>query len=113
MYNRYTPQPDGSFQRNRMPDSGVVGKYRQDIPMAQRAPQQPPVEAPAQISSPKHSSKRPPKKSDTISGFFQNLLPKNLDTGDLMVILLLLLIAGDCEEDKNNVLLTLALYFFM
>jgi len=41
------------------------------------------------------------------------LLPKNLDTGDLLVIILLLLMAGDCAEDKNTALLTLALYLFM
>jgi hypothetical protein len=30
-----------------------------------------------------------------------------------MIILLLLLMAGDCEEHKNNWLLTLALYLFL
>lgn len=45
--------------------------------------------------------------------FLRRLLPKNLDTGDLLVILLLLLMAGDSAEDKNNALLTLALYLFM
>jgi len=29
------------------------------------------------------------------------------------VILLLLLMAGDCEEDQNTALLTLALYLFI
>lgn len=46
-------------------------------------------------------------------GFLQRLLPKNFDTGDLIVILLLLLLAGDCEEDRSTALLTLALYFVM
>jgi stage II sporulation protein E len=36
-----------------------------------------------------------------------------LHTGDLLVILLLLLIAGDCREDRNSALLTLALYLFL
>jgi len=30
-----------------------------------------------------------------------------------MIVLLLLLMAGDCTEDQNTALLTLALYFFM
>lgn len=30
-----------------------------------------------------------------------------------MIVLLLLLMAGDCAEDRNTALLTLALYFFM
>lgn len=46
-------------------------------------------------------------------GFFKNLLPKDMETADLFIIILLLLMAGDCEEDKNTALLTLALYFFM
>ena len=56
----------------------------------------------------------PPSHCDTSAGsFLKQLLPKNFDTGDLLVVLLLLLIAGDCEEEKSNALLTLALYFFM
>ena len=30
-----------------------------------------------------------------------------------LVILLLLLMAGDCQEDRNHVILTIALYFLM
>lgn len=45
--------------------------------------------------------------------FLRQLLPKNLDTGDLLIVLLLLLMAGDCREDQNTALLTLALYLFM
>ena len=46
-------------------------------------------------------------------GFLRQLLPKDFDTGDLIVVLLLLLMAGDCEEDRNHALLTIALYFMM
>ena len=48
-----------------------------------------------------------------VTGFLRNLLPKNFDTGDLIVVLLLLLMAGDCKEEQNTALLTLALYCFM
>lgn len=48
-----------------------------------------------------------------MGGFLRQLLPKEFDTGDLIIVLLLLLMAGDCEEDRNNALLTLALYFLM
>lgn len=57
--------------------------------------------------------KQPPCRQDNITGFFKQLLPKDLETADLLIIILLLLMAGDCEEDRNNALLTLALYFFM
>ncbi len=46
-------------------------------------------------------------------GFLKQLLPKDFDTGDLMVVLLLLLMSGDCADDQNTALLTLALYLFM
>ena len=45
--------------------------------------------------------------------FLRQLVPKNLDTGDLLIIILLLLMAGDCQEDRNTALLTLALYLFL
>lgn len=43
----------------------------------------------------------------------KNLLPKDFDTEDLLIVLLLLLMAGDCQEDQNSALLTLVLYLFM
>ena len=93
MYNRYVPQPDGSYQRNRMPDNTrPTGK-----------PQPPPANVPAEAK----------KSHDSISGFLQQLLPKGFDTGDLLIVLLLLLMAGDREEERNHALLTLALYLFM
>lgn len=48
-----------------------------------------------------------------MGSFLKKLLPKDFDTGDLLIVLLLLLMAGDCSEDQNSALLTLALYFFM
>jgi len=52
-------------------------------------------------------------KQNGIPDFFRQLLPRDLDTADLMILILLLLIAGDREDQRNNALLTLALYFFM
>ena len=50
---------------------------------------------------------------DPIPGFLRQLIPKDFDTGDLIIVLLLLLIAGDSEESRSNALLTLALYFIL
>ena len=55
----------------------------------------------------------PPTKPEGIFGFLKQLLPRNFDTTDLLIVLIILLMAGDCEEQRNNALLTLALYFFM
>ena len=104
MYNRYIPQPDGSYRRNRMPDQ-------------HGRPQPPPPPRPP-FDKPHKEEPVPPLKPvieahPPVTGFLKQLLPKNLDTGDLIIILLLLLIAGDCEESRNNALLTLALYFLL
>lgn len=74
-------------------------------PEAPKPPEPQPCDPPPQV---------PPCKQEIGAGaFLRQLLPKNLDTGDLLIILLLLLMAGDCAEDKNTALLTLALYLFM
>lgn len=54
-----------------------------------------------------------PPKSEPIPGFLRQLLPQGFDTGDLIIVLLLLLIAGDSQENRSNALLTLALYFVL
>lgn len=95
MYNRYIPQQDGSYQKNRVqpPPKPCV-----DPPPC---PQPPPFEAPIC------------KETESAGSFLRQLLPKNIDTGDLLIIILLLLLAGDCEENKSTWLLTLALYLFL
>lgn len=96
MYNRYIHQHDGSVQKQTLPETDRPAKIPGPPP-----PPQPPMTIP-----------KPPQPS-AVPGFLRNLLPKEFDTGDLIVVLLLLLMAGDCQEDQNTALLTLALYFFM
>ena len=104
MYNRYIPQPDGSYRKNRVESPSPP-------PMPCQEPVPPPV---APCPPPPNMPILPPSKQNTgATDFLRQLLPKNLDTGDLLVILLLLLIAGDCREDRNSALLTLALYLFL
>ena len=56
---------------------------------------------------------RQPCQESSVTGFLRNLLPKDFDTADLLIVLLLLLMAGDCREDQNTALLTLVLYLFL
>lgn len=100
MYNRYIPQSDGSFQRSRIND--------QKKNMSQK-PKADPVPSPP----PKPNSPLPSKSDTSAENFLKQLLPKDFDTGDLLIVLLLLLMAGDGKEQKSNALLTLVLYFFM
>lgn len=112
MYNRYIPQPDGSYRRSRIAEPP---RPTPPQPNRQPPPPPPPPKKEEQKSCPRqaHPQKEPPcKQSSSISGFLKQLLPKDFDTGDLLVVILLLLMAADCD-DQNTALLTLALYFFM
>lgn len=102
MYNRYVPQADGSYQRNRLPDNPNAGQQNA-TPEKHIAPEPPPQFTPPQ----------PKPQQEGILSLFKNLLPKNIDTADLIIILLILLMSNDCEKDRNHALLTLALYFFL
>lgn len=114
MYNRYIPQPDGSYRRSqvREPNRQPPRPPRPEPPKPQPCP---PPEAPCKESHPQTPPVKPCRRAQDpgSDSFLRQLLPKDFDTGDLLVILLLLLMAGDCPEDKNNAILTLALYFLM
>jgi hypothetical protein len=99
MYNRYIPQQDGSYKRNRA----------EDLPRPPPNPPKPPV---VDVPPPPPSVHIPPAGGN-VGGFLRGLIPKNFDTGDLIVVLLLLLMAGDKPEDRNTALMTLALYCFL
>ena len=113
MYNRYIPQPDGSYRKNRIPDAVPPIRNHPPTQKQQAVPDQPscpPPEAPC-CEQPDHIT--PPQRHNDAGDFLRRLLPKEIDTGDLLIIILLLLMAGDCKEEKNTALLTLALYFFL
>ena len=103
MYNRYVPQQDGSHRRNRMEEPPQHTSQHRNSPLPDSP--EPPCNLPPKSTQP------PP--AGHIGGFLRQLLPKDFDTGDLIVVLLLLLMAGDKPEDRKTALLTLALYCFL
>lgn len=124
MYNRYVPQSDGTFQRCRVGDPPP----HEEPPCKEPPPSPPEPDACAPVSPQMQSSQRrnqrapfyPPRQerrqepqSGNVLQFLRHLLPRDFDTGDLLVVLLLLLMSGDCQEEQNTALLTLALYLFM
>jgi len=128
MYNRYVPQSDGTYRRSRIPDSPprhAAEKQKHQEAPCPPAIQDPPSPCTLPAAPARHGHigciqprqrKTSPQKRDgdnSIGSFLRQLLPQNFDTGDLFVILLLLLMSGDCAEDQNTALLTLALYLFM
>ncbi len=109
MYNRYIPQNDGSYRRNRMPD--YSNHSRPAPPPPDPCPAEPP-----ECTPPQETCRKEPCHSQSgqgAGGFLRQLLPKDFDTGDLLIVLLLLLMAGDCPENQNTALLTLAIYLFL
>ena len=98
MYNRYVPQQDGSYRRNRAEEPA------RPVPTPPPPPPEPVKAAPPVYQMPAGSN---------VGGFLRGLIPRDFDTGDLIVVLLLLLMAGDKPEDRNTALMTLALYCFL
>ncbi len=96
VYNRYIPQPDGRY-------------LRMDV--------QPPQETPVQPIQSEPSCAPPPPAAPPCNaggGFFSRLLPRGTDTGDLLVIAILLLLLVDSDaDDPLPVLLTLAAFILL
>lgn len=119
MYNRYIPQPDGTYRRNRIQEV-------HNVPEKQAPAPPPPVPCkepePAPCSHCMHNTaprrpvpQREPRRRDNtgVVPFLKQLLPKDFEVEDLLVVLLLLLMSGDCQENQNTALLTLVLYLFL
>ena len=122
MYNRYIPQPDGSYRRNRMQE--IVQRPEKPAPAPPPPPLPPPPKEPTAspcsncMHNPPPRRPMPPREpcrreTGSVSGFLRQLLPKEFEIEDLLVVLLLLLMAGDCQENQNTALLTLVLYLFL
>lgn len=119
MYNRYIPQPDGTYRRNRMQDILKVPEQQpppQPIAPPSREPEPVPCSScirncPPRRPVPVRETRR--KEQSSVGGFLKQLLPNDFGTEDLIVVLLLLLMAGDSQENQNTALLTLVLYLFL
>ena len=130
MYNRYIPQPDGSYRRNQVQDPANYGQRpypRRENPQPQRTtpPQPQSCEEPPRQTPPPCPHMQQPRpyspqqkraaaaKEPGIGSFLRQLLPQNFDTEDLLIVLLLLLMSADRADDQNTALLTLAIYLFL
>ena len=70
--------------------------------------------SPLAVSAERTTVPRAARRNGILAGsFLKQLLPQNLDTEDLLIVILLLLMAGDNGKEQNSALLTLALYLFL
>ena len=123
MYNRYIPQPDGTYRRSSIQDPPRPAEPRkQDAQSSVQQPPQRPQEGkipPKPCCNPCSNRPCPPPRKQPenppagIGTFLKQLLPRDFDTADLIIVLLLLLIASDGCDDGNTALLTLVLYLFL
>lgn len=130
MYNRYIPQSDGSFRRSSVPEPEAPPQNtnhnenpRRQEPRPAVPPEKPSCSQHAETgrrnpppphnpySGPNNCKKEP--HGDSVGSFLKGLLPQNFDTEDLIVVLLLLLISGNCSSDQNLALMTLGIYLFL
>ena len=73
-----------------------------------------PPERPRPPESRKQRQQPRCKQEKSAASFLRELLPRDLDAGDLLIVILLLLMTADTSgEEQVNALLTLALYLFM
>ena len=106
MYNHYIPQSDGSYRRSAQPEP------RRPSPPPKPKPE-PPVECPPEPPRPVPPPPPPPCPPQTgILDFLKGLLPRSIDTADLMIVFLLLLMNKD-DEGGLSPILTLALFFLL
>ena len=117
MYNRYIPQGDGSFRRSRYPEppgpavkNERTAQEPEPVYDSPREQQEQPQMRPNYRPGPSRPARRPEPLA--VGNFLKQLLPKDFDTEDLLIVLLLLLMSADCREDQNSALLTLVLYLF-
>ena len=98
MYNRYTPTADGSYRRQSVSQTPVQKPHAQQMPV-----QEPPV----------HNEKKghPHIKRQSAHREKKPLLP-DLDSGEILVLLILVLLLKEGGEDSMTVLLAAGIYLF-
>lgn len=101
MYNRYVPDAAGVYRQTTV----------ETVPDIPDTPPQPPVQpaVPPLPPPPPALATEPGRRS--LSGLLERFLPRGMDTGDLLVLLILILLAVDGEEeDSLSVILTIAAF---
>lgn len=101
MYNRYVPDAAGVYRQTTV-------ETVPDVPDTPQPPLPPPA-CPAPPPPPPVPAAEPGRRS--LSGLLERFLPRGMDTGDLLVLLILILLAVDGEEeDSLSVILTIAAF---
>lgn len=104
MYNHYIPQSDGSYRRSAVPEQRRPSPPKPKPEIPKQEPPCPPPEPPRPAPC--------PSQNQSVLDFLKGLLPREIDTADLMIVFLLLLMNKE-DEGGLSPILTLALYFLL
>ena len=88
MYSRFTPGPNGVYQRKQISTAKAVSPPPPAVP-------------------------QPKQEQLSLKQRIKELLPKGLELGDVLVVLIALLLILDGEEDMQTILITAAAFLFM
>lgn len=142
MYHRYLPTANGQYRRQTVPDRRVtappppkpsaqppksvpVSDASETAPIADAVSHTPAQNAPTVTpspqqtcgkSAPEHGGHAPKQERKGLSGaptaLLERLFP-NFDSGDLLLLFVLILLLSEGNEDSSPTILTLALSLFM
>lgn len=121
MYNRYTPNTQGGFRRQTVPQERPREEKKApaapEPPRAGSRAQEPPArrEAPPRGAAAPVSREpaAPPQPAGTLQGNPLAGLLSGFDRGDTLVLLILLLLLMEGNEDSTTVVMTLAIYLML
>lgn len=116
MYHRYMPSGNGQYRRQDVPE-------RKPAPPSAPTPPQgpppsvppPPPPMPAPLSPPKSEISKSQPQNTAVPypvPFLEKLFP-GTDSGDLLLLLIMLLLLSEGTEDSVSVVMTLAIFLIL
>jgi len=114
MYHRYMPDGNGQYRRQDIPDRKSVPPVPPPVPPVPPAPPVPlvppePIPPPPPIHAPVPP---PPPPKPLPLPFLEKLLP-GMDSGDLLLLLIMLLLLSEGTEDAVSTVMTLAIFLIL
>lgn len=126
MYNRYTPNSSGGYQRQSVPSPPPSRPPEPQHHMEPHVPPEPPCppepprrpepsrpQDPPHRPEPSRHSEPPCSQPRFQIPLLNRLIPTGMDTGDLLALLIFLLLLSEGNEDSSTVILTLAIFLFL
>ncbi|MBQ3355918.1 MAG: hypothetical protein IJG45_02215 [Oscillospiraceae bacterium] len=114
MYHRYMPTGNGQYRRQDIPDRKPVPS---PPPVVSASSPPPPPAPPAPVPTPPPMPAPPPPIAPGSAAplpipFLEKLFP-GMDSGDLLLLLIMLLLLSEGTEDAVSAVMTLAIFLIL